>query len=58
MPTNIDYRYYNQTIRLFNYIKGGLTSQDNDGINNLKDYLIISTILNDRVKTIKVKFKI
>ena len=43
--------------KIFSRFKRGLTSQDNDGISNIKDYIITSTILEDRVKTIKVEFK-
>jgi len=44
--------------KIFSRFKRGITSQDNDGINNVKDYIITSTTFKDRVKTIKVQFKI
>jgi len=48
----------NQNKKIFSRFKRGLTSQENDGINNVKDYVITSTTFKDRIKTIKVQFKI
>ncbi len=42
--------------KIFSKFKRGLTSQYDDGINNVKDYVITSTTVEDRVKTIKIQF--
>lgn len=41
---------------IFSKFKRGLTSQENDGINNVKDYKINSITLQDKVKIINIEF--
>jgi len=46
----------NRNKQIFSKFKRGITFQEDDGINNLQDYIITDVLLNDRVKTIKIQF--